>query len=301
MKNSEKSRKVMPYRLAADQEFRIHVLHTGAVCISPKLAFGGEDCSAIDASGLFLPKKDRIWLPVSVYLIETRHGLILFDCGWNRTMSPEGRFDKKAQIDSLHSRLLYAINQGIVPKGRAVDERLESMGISPRDLDLVLLSHLDCDHANGLSLLKEAKDILVSQKELESALMGGLENKIRFQPAWWEDTGIHTFSWNDTQGPAGKSFDVFRDGSVEMINIPGHTEGLCALKLKNKAGKFVLLVADGGYAKKSWQDMIQSGIAVNRKKQKESLEWIREQAMDPDCLACLANHDPQVKEQIIEL
>ena len=280
--------------------FRIHVLHTGAVCIAPKLAFGGDHCSLLEASGLFLPKKKRIWLPVSVYLIETAQGLLLFDTGWNRTMSPSGVPDAKAQIGSLHSMLLYFINQGFVPEGRAVDERLESMGIDARDLKMVLLSHLDCDHANGLSLVKGASDILVSEAELEAAYAGGPESRVRFQPDWWKDTGIHTFSWNDTEGPAGQAFDVFKDGSVKMIHIPGHSEGLCALKLKNKDGKFVLLVSDGGYAEKSWKNMIASGIAVNRQKQKESLEWIRQQAEDPDCIACLANHDPAVKEQVIE-
>lgn len=34
--------------------------------------------------------------------------------------------------------------------GAAVSKQLAAKGISPSELDLVLLSHLDCDHANGL-------------------------------------------------------------------------------------------------------------------------------------------------------
>ncbi len=39
-------------------------------------------------------------------------------------MSPEGTFDKKAQIKSLGSRLLYMVNQSVVPPGEAVNEQL---------------------------------------------------------------------------------------------------------------------------------------------------------------------------------
>lgn len=37
-------------------------------------------------------------------------------------MSPEGVFDKKAQIGSLNSRLLYMVNQDVLPKGEAANE-----------------------------------------------------------------------------------------------------------------------------------------------------------------------------------
>ena len=99
----------------------------------------------------------------------------------------------------------------------------------------------------------------------------------------------------------GKSYDVFGDGSLLMVNIPGHSEGLCALKIKNADGKYVLLFADGGYATKSWRDMITSGITLDKKMQHQSLQWIREQSMSPDCIASLATHDTDVQPHVIEL
>ncbi|WP_211437230.1 hypothetical protein [Campylobacter curvus] len=61
------------------QNIKIHVLHTGSVCVSPDLPFGGDKCSPLKASGLFMRQKDRIWLSVSVYLIEHPKGKILVD------------------------------------------------------------------------------------------------------------------------------------------------------------------------------------------------------------------------------
>lgn len=282
-------------------KIRIHVFHTGEVCVAPELPFGGEHCSTIKASGVFAKKSERLWLPVSAYLIECDHGKILFDCGWHRDMSPDGIFDKGAQVKSLGSLPLYVTNQGRIEKGAAINEQLAALDIRPADLDLVLLSHLDCDHANGLKMVADAKQILVSKDELNFAENGTPVNRIRYNADWWNGTKMQTFDWNGTEGPAEKSYDVFGDGSFVMVNIPGHSKGLCALKITGPDGRFVLLYADGGYARKSWEQLITSGIADDKAAQKQSLQWIREQSMDANCVASLANHDPDVQPHVIEL
>ena len=277
---------------------KIHVMHTGEVRVSPYLPFGGDNCNLLKASGMTTPKEDWIWLPVSVYLIEHPKGLILVDTGWHRDMSPEGVYDKKAQIKSLGSRVLYNVNQGQIPLGEAVDEQLATMDIKPSDLDYVLLTHLDCDHANGLRAVKDAKHILVAAEELECARKNGF---IRYKKKWWEGVDMQTIEWNGTEGPAGKSFDLFGDGSIKMINIPGHCDGLCAVKITREDGKYVLLFSDGGYATKSWKEMITSGVSLDKEMQRKSLMWIREQSMDANCIESLATHDTDIKPHVIDL
>ena len=277
---------------------KIHVLHTGEVRVSPYLPFGGDNCNLLKASGMTTPKEDWIWLPVSVYLIEHPKGLILVDTGWHRDMSPEGVYDKAAQIKSLGSRILYNVNQGQIPLGEAVDEQLETMGIKPADLDYVLLTHLDCDHANGLRAVKDAKHIIVAQEELDCARKNGF---IRYKKKWWEGVDLQTIEWNGTEGPAQKSFDLFGDGSIKMINIPGHCDGLCAVRITREDGKYVLLFSDGGYATKSWKEMITSGVSLDKEMQRKSLQWIREQSMDANCIESLATHDTDIKPHVIEL
>ena len=277
---------------------KIHVLHTGEVRVSPYLPFGGDNCNLLKASGMTTPKEDWIWLPVSVYLIEHPKGLILVDTGWHRDMSPEGVYDKAAQIKSLGSRVLYNVNQGQIPLGEAVDEQLKTMGIKPADLDYVLLTHLDCDHANGLRAVKDAKHIIVAQEELDCARKNGF---IRYKKKWWEGVDLQTIEWNGTEGPVQKSFDLFGDGSIKMINIPGHCDGLCAVKITREDGRYVLLFSDGGYATKSWKEMITSGVSLDKEMQRKSLQWIREQSMDANCIESLATHDTDIKPHVIEL
>ena len=288
------------FALSKPQVMKIHVFHTGDVHVSPYLPFGGDNCNIIKASGITTPKKDWIWLPVSAYLIEHPKGRILVDTGWHREMSPDGVYNRKAQIKSLGSWQIYMVNQGRIAKGQAIDEQLAKMGLKPSDIDYVLLTHLDCDHVNGLTQLKGARHILVARDEMDN-IKKGLTERIRYQERWWKGMDLELFDWNGSEGPVGRSYDLFGDGSVVMVNIPGHCAGLCAVKITNADGRFVLLFSDGGYARKSWEQMITSGVCQDKKLQRQSLQWIREQSMLPECIESLANHDTDIKPHVIEL
>ena len=282
------------------EKIKIHVLHTGHVYVSKSLPFG-ENASILKITGIFSSSEDNIWLPVSSYLIEHPKGKILFDCGWHRDISPNGEFDKWANIKTLGFSL-YLTNQGLLKKGEAVNEQLETMNIKDTDLEYVIISHLDCDHVHGLKLVQNAKNILVAPEDLELANSYNPINMCRYQKRWWDGTKIKALVWNGTNGPFKKSYDLFGDGSIELINIPGHSEGLVAMKVKNiNNGKFVLLFSDGGYATRSWKEMIIPGIVQDLEKVKVSLNWIKEQSMDENCVESLANHDPDIKPHVIEL
>ncbi|HWT76179.1 MAG TPA: N-acyl homoserine lactonase family protein [Mobilitalea sp.] len=204
---------------------KIHVLHCGKVCVDPALPFSNEATNPLSFTGIGRNPKNRLWLPVSAYLIEHPKGLILLDTGWHKEVSPEGKYDIKGQLKDmgLHH---YLLNQGELPLGEAVDEQLKTMGIKTSDLDYVLLSHLHTDHASGVKLVKDAKTILVSEPEMEDVK----KYPIRYASRMWEDVPLTTFRFENTGiGPVGKSYDLFGDGSVVLVNVPGHTNGLSAI------------------------------------------------------------------------
>ena len=64
--------------------------------------------------GIGVPKKEWVWMPVSVYYIEHPKGKILVDTGWHRRISPEGKLDARAQIKEL-GYMVYKLNQGFLP------------------------------------------------------------------------------------------------------------------------------------------------------------------------------------------
>ena len=55
-------------------EIKIHVFHTGEVCVAPDLPFGGEHCSTIKASGAFAKKSERLWLLCQPILLSAATG-----------------------------------------------------------------------------------------------------------------------------------------------------------------------------------------------------------------------------------
>lgn len=280
---------------------RIHILHTGRVRVSPFLPFGGEKCTTVKASGVFLPEAERLWLPVSSYLIEHPRGLVLLDCGWSRAMSPQGAYDAAAQKKHL-SPLLFRVNQGEVPEGGTAREQLAAMGVAPGDIDCVLVSHLDCDHASALHDFADARRILVAEEEMRMVRGRNPVVRTRFQPSWWEGVALESFEFVQTGvGPCGRSFDLFGDGSIELVSIPGHSEGLFATVVRGRDGRFVNLVSDGAYGRKSWEEMILPGISLDKEKQRASLRWIRETAADERCVATIANHDSEVSPGVIGL
>ena len=254
-------------------------------------------------AGVLVPAKYWEWLPVSCYYIEHPKGKILVDTAWSRRMSPDGVMDREAQIREL-GYFLYRINQGFTPAGQTVDEQLNAMGVRTSDLDYVILTHLDCDHACGLHQVADAKRILVSEEEVryaQSVLPTHFDNVVRYKKRWWKDVPMTQFAFNGKEGPFQRSFDLFEDGSIQLINIPGHCAGLSSVKITGRDGKYVLLDADGAYSAKNWEEMVPSGIAANRGDQVKSLQWIREMSMSDKCVESLATHDPAVTPHIIEL
>lgn len=152
---------------------------------------------------------------------------------------------------------------------------------------------------SGLKLVADAKKIMVSDVELNAALGPAKQN---YEQSMWKGVNLETFSLEDTGiGPQGKSFDLFGDGSVLFISVAGHTPGLCACKVTNEEGKFVLITGDCGYAQRSWKQMIRPGVMWNPEMGMQSLGWVHDMAENPDCIEVLAMHDPELKPHVIKL
>ncbi|MBR0391742.1 MAG: hypothetical protein IJK38_05420, partial [Oscillospiraceae bacterium] len=83
------------------------------------------------------------------------------------------------------------------------------------------------------------------------------------------------------------------DESIQLVNVPGQTEGQAAVVIRN-GKKFVLLAADAAFSPRNWQENIVPGFGFARDFQRKSLRWIADMAEDPGCAAVLCSHDPDV-------
>lgn len=268
---------------------RIHVLRCGTVGTDETIPDRSKSANPYAYTGVLRGARHRVWLPVFTYLIEHPGGKILVDTGWHTDV----RTDRKKHL----SWQLDLASKAVLPPGEAVTEQLAALGLSPAELDTVLLTHLDVDHVSGLKLVKDAKTICANAAELEAADRGGL----RYRRKLWEGVPIQPLPMTHTGvGPNGMSFDVFGDGSVQFVDLSGHSDGTTGVLLQN-GGRFVILTADACYNRKNWEQLRLQGITTNREKALRALEWVRKMSREPGCAEILATHDPEIRPHTIEL
>ncbi len=278
-------------------DIKIHILHCGSISVSPTVPKGGLSLFGA-LGGVFLPEKDRVTLPVSCYLIEHPKGRLLIDTGISRDMSPDGAFDKAA-VDALIYPYLTDYFRPSVELGCTVTEKLSAMGLSPEDIDTVMLTHFDPDHTAGLRSLKGAGRILVPQEEY----FWSCRTVYRYREPWklWIDEGIEYFWFKGTgMGPNWWSYDFFGDGTVTFVHLPGHTTGHTGIKIENK-GKFLILASDACYSIGNVKDLKVPGFGFSEKSMLKSLKWLKGEYEKPNCLGIIANHDPSISEGTIVL
>jgi len=106
---------------------------------------------------------------------------------------------------------------------------LARLGIDPREVKRVVLTHFHTDHAGGLHHFPEA-EVFVSETELGLArgLMGRLRGYLPHRwPSWFEPVPI---AFPETPfGAFDRSFPISVAGDVRAVPTPGHTPGHLAI------------------------------------------------------------------------
>ena len=276
---------------------RIHILDCGYIDISKDLLFGGGNAMTDLPKAAAAPESKRITLPVHAFLAEHPAGLFLIDTGWSRAISPSGVYDRAAVLKELPVHLA-AMYKPYVPEGMAISEQLDSMGIKPSDLDVVIITHLDPDNVSGLRSLSGAKRIVIPEDEA----YWSVRTKYRLrQPRIWEAAGAERIFYRGRPlGPVNEAAEITEDGRIMYVNLPGHTDGQAGVVLKDKGG-YVVIVGDAAVSAQSWETMKAPGYAANGGIQKRTLEWLAKTAKDPDCKAVLCSHDKDLQPQVIEV
>lgn len=196
---------------------RLHALHCGGDVM---------DWAAFDP---FDPNVGtRVYNPYFFYVLEHPEGRLLFDSG----VHPELRTDPEKRLGSAAADF-----QVQLEPEHHIESRLAAIGLKPRDIDIVVQSHLHFDHAGGLGWLTHAP-ILVQREELAFAM----DPPVYQEAIYLRDDFGMDLEWQQLDG----DHDVFGDGRVMAISTPGHTRGHQSL-LVHLDGQTIFLLADAAY------------------------------------------------------
>lgn len=189
------------------------------------------------------------------------------------------------------------ISAPIIRENEGIDSKLRSIGLSAAELDHVFISHMDFDHTSGLRLVRAAREIRTAQEEWNACSKFSL----RYVDTWTGICDVKPFSYRRSGiGPVGRSYDVFDDGTVLLVHTPGHTRGMFSVLIRGTSG-YLVLGSDAAYLPESFSGRIIPGFTVNNRLAEKSLDWLIRCKNDPDCMGVFVNHDPTVKEQILEV
>jgi N-acyl homoserine lactone hydrolase len=161
-------------------------------------------------------------IPVSCWLVRTSGGTILFDTGVSPRAVPglmrNDRLARFTEEDALPNRLL-------------------SIGLTPNDVDMVVLSHLHYDHAGGADLF--TKSLLIAQKDEYSYAHYPASFFASFY--YRKNFDLPGYTWRLLDG------DEEIAPGVTVLRTDGHTPGHQSLMVSLPESGPVILTGDACY------------------------------------------------------
>lgn len=197
---------------------RIHHLSCATMCPYGAKLLAGE-------GGLLAKAK----LCAHVLLVETSEALVLVDTGFGS--------DDVANPRRLGRPFRAAIRPVLSAEQTALAQ-IKAMGLDPADVRHIVNTHLDVDHAGGLSDFPAA-EVHVFRPEMEAANAPSIREKLRYIPAHI----AHDPKWypHDVEGDEWKGFEAVRaipglDPEILLIPLPGHSRGHSAVAVREGDG-----------------------------------------------------------------
>ena len=166
-------------------------------------------------------------LPLKVRYGLFRHpaaGLVLIDTGYGPRVTGGPR--------SFALRLYNALFGPELSDQGQPEAALRQVGATPADVAVVILTHVHADHVSTLDLFPQAHIIArtrllaqVEKRSLWQNLNHGVFAELLPKGLAARATDVDRFALRDAPLGLGTGRDLFGDGSVLAIDLPGHAEG----------------------------------------------------------------------------
>jgi glyoxylase-like metal-dependent hydrolase (beta-lactamase superfamily II) len=271
----------------------IHVFSTGSGGQHKEHRYG----SRLPQLWWVLTSRSWIEIPINVYVLEHRDGLVLFDAGLDPAMATDPDYVSSA----IGRFLLHRIFRLHIGPDDSLNKKLEGLGYAAADIRKVVVSHLHFDHIGGIAHFPQA-ELIVSGEEWRQ-LSGPhperewiLREHIELPGAKWRQVEFAP-SDNPLFAPFGGCYDVMGDGSMILLPTPGHTAGSMSMLVRTGGLPPLLLVANQTYDVDSLiKDQVPgTGDAAVLRSSFAKVRALKRQLPD---LVILATHDPAATEAL---
>jgi glyoxylase-like metal-dependent hydrolase (beta-lactamase superfamily II) len=176
-------------------------------------------------------------VPVPAFLI--RHpsvGPVLVDTGLHPSIASGG----SENFGGLANRF----GRPSLKAGEDVPSQLRAKGIEPRQVPVVVMTHLHLDHSSAISEFPDST-FVVSAAEWEDAAHGSKPSLKGYRRAHFDlafEYRTVDFDGDPVGSYAtfGRTFDLFGDGSVRLAFTPGHSAGHCSVICRLADADFVI-------------------------------------------------------------
>jgi N-acyl homoserine lactone hydrolase len=230
-------------------------------------------CGWLDAdlAGFLKGETGRIKVPVPCWLIDHPRGRVLFDTG----LHPQLQSDPRGRLGALADAFIPDYQPG-----EEVRSRLESLGVDPREIRYLVISHLHFDHVGGNAQIPNAQ-LVIQRREWDAGRDADLIRRNAYNRADY-DLG-HDLLTIDGE------HDLFGDRTVVCIPSWGHTAGHQSLRVRLDSGE-VVLTSDACYLRRTLDEMKLPPFAHSREAMLEVLERFR--AMEAAGARLFFGHEP---------
>lgn len=218
--------------------------------------FGGFEVADKSMLTLFRGLGVQRKIPFQYFLVEHPAGRLMFDTGSNPAAIAEPkRYPPMRDFGST------VLEEDLAPS------RLAQVGLRPEQVDLVANSHLHYDHAGGNRFFDHAT-FLVQFDELQGAMWPEVYARDNYCR---EDFDLQV-RYAELDG----DYDVFGDGSVVLIQTPGHTRGSQSLVLRLRETGTVVLAQDAVYLRENLDDLVLAPTCWDQRAMLRSFRRLRD-------------------------
>lgn len=185
----------------------------------------------------------------------SEYGYILFDTGYSERFYLE--------TSTFPNRIYAKLTPVVISPEQSAVAQLHQMGIEPSDINQVIISHFHPDHIGGLRDFPHAQFIhknsdyqLLKRKNKVAALAAGFLSGLLPEDFEARSRDVESYPIKALPRkftPFDQAYDFFGDGSLLVVELPGHAPGQLGLFLSATGQGEYFFISDACWLQQSYQ------------------------------------------------